>query len=566
MYGQKSVGKRVDELISECDSLSSQFNYVEIEKPARTLLELGLETMDKRAQAYGNLFLGEAYLTNGDGKKSLQFFHESLSMAEDLKDDGLICTIYNCLGIYEATVKVNPYMAQYYFLKSQEIAKKNKDEGLQLVLSINLAELSINRKDSSGLHYALEGYEGGIKNGSIGIRNNGAVQLAILYFLRGDTVESLKYYDIALELCKNDNTQLLGLLYKLRSELYMTSGNYPEAKHYALLSISYLSDNLITELPAAYLQLAKVEYAQGDYAAAEKTLGQAIDAANTSSSKSSIHDIYSLLATVCNAKGDTSRAFIYMQKAKESSDSINHVAQEQLKMQRDIMIEKAEQELAVTSHQLHIIYLRRFIAIMAVSIFVMGILIFILIRNHKRTLSLYDNIVIKNRHLMEAKERLSKLPSNVEELLEGLYEKKEGENIGNVTPSNTVRNSTAKKNENIYQEACRIMTEERLYADPTFTREQLIERLATNHTYFSQAIQQYTGGNYAQWINSWRIKEAIRILSDKTQLDYPLKQLSSDLGFGSIATFYKCFQAETGITPSNFRKSIKHLNNNDLEI
>ena len=55
-------------------------------------------------------------------------------------------------------------------------------------------------------------------------------------------------------------------------------------------------------------------------------------------------------------------------------------------------------------------------------------------------------------------------------------------------------------------------------------------------------------------VNSYRISEAVAILSDRSRLDYPLKQLWSDLGFSSSSTFYKLFQQSVGITPSVYRR------------
>lgn len=553
-----SDAERIQELIEECSKLSKQFNYAEMEKPAQELLDLGKKTQDEIAEYHGNLYLGQSYLVGGDGQKSLPYLKHALSLAERHQDEPVIFAIYNSLGVYEAHVNVNPYLAQYYFLKSQELAKKSKNKRQEIVINNNLAELSIQRKDPEGLVYALQAYEEGSKNDMPQVRNNSAVQLAILYRLQGNNEESFKYYEIALDLCKKDDTKLLGQLYKLRSELYLDSKNYDEAKKFALLAIKYLTDNLATELPAAYLQLAKVEYANGDYTLAEDALRLALDSSDSSSSRMSVPEIYTMLANVCNARGNTSMAFDYMQKAKESSDSINQLAQQQMQMQRDIMLENADKEMTVATNQLSIKYLKRVIIIMAGSMLILAILIFVLIRNYKRIQKLYDNIVIKNRQLMEAEDKLSKLPPSVEEVLESANSSE------NKVPANTSNTDSAsselfEKNENIFQEACRLMREERLYADSAFTREQLVERLGTNRTYLAQAIQQHTGSNYTQWVNSWRIKEAMRILSDKTKFDYPLKQLSTDLGFGTVATFYKCFQAETGITPSNYRKSMKHL-------
>ena len=115
------------------------------------------------------------------------------------------------------------------------------------------------------------------------------------------------------------------------------------------------------------------------------------------------------------------------------------------------------------------------------------------------------------------------------------------------------------KSQQIFDKLCRLMEDEQLYTQPQLTRETLIERLGTNHTYFSKIIKEKANMNYAQFVNSYRINKAIAILSDKSQIGYPLKKLSSDLGFSSVSTFYKLFKEATGISPSAYRKSLEDL-------
>ena len=64
---------------------------------------------------------------------------------------------------------------------------------------------------------------------------------------------------------------------------------------------------------------------------------------------------------------------------------------------------------------------------------------------------------------------------------------------------------------------------------------------------------------YLQFVNSYRINEAIRQLSDPTLEQSPLKQIWRDLGFNSPVTFYKQFQQAVGITPSVYRKQFMEM-------
>ena len=120
-------------------------------------------------------------------------------------------------------------------------------------------------------------------------------------------------------------------------------------------------------------------------------------------------------------------------------------------------------------------------------------------------------------------------------------------------PSGTLTDDGVRM-EQLYDRCCRLMEQEKPYHEPHFTRDKLAALLGTNRTYLSAAIMAKGGMNYQQFVNSYRISEAVALLSDRNRVDYPLKQLWSDLGFSSSSTFYKLFQQSVGITPSVYRR------------
>ena len=103
------------------------------------------------------------------------------------------------------------------------------------------------------------------------------------------------------------------------------------------------------------------------------------------------------------------------------------------------------------------------------------------------------------------------------------------------------------------------MEQEKIYRDSNLTRDRLAELLGTNRTYLTQIITQHSGKGYYQFINSYRIKEAVKILSDPANSSYPLKALAADLGFKSMTTFYKTFQETVGMTPSMYRDTASSI-------
>ena len=82
------------------------------------------------------------------------------------------------------------------------------------------------------------------------------------------------------------------------------------------------------------------------------------------------------------------------------------------------------------------------------------------------------------------------------------------------------------RTDEIYANLCRLMEEEKIYTDSHLTRDRVAEMLGTNRTYLTQIIKTYTGKSYPQFVNGYRIRHALRVLSDAESADYPLKALS----------------------------------------
>ena len=102
-----------------------------------------------------------------------------------------------------------------------------------------------------------------------------------------------------------------------------------------------------------------------------------------------------------------------------------------------------------------------------------------------------------------------------------------------------------------------LMTEEKLFKDPNLTVSSVADKLGSNRTYVSRAINE-SGKTFTQIVNDYRIREAIALISD-IEAAIPLKQICGDVGFSSISTFYSTFQSVTGMTPARYRTQLKEM-------
>ncbi|MES2724013.1 MAG: AraC family transcriptional regulator [Pseudomonadota bacterium] len=63
--------------------------------------------------------------------------------------------------------------------------------------------------------------------------------------------------------------------------------------------------------------------------------------------------------------------------------------------------------------------------------------------------------------------------------------------------------------------------------------------------------------NFAAFVNGYRIDDAKRALSDPSQAQVPILTIALDTGFGSIGPFNRAFKAQTGLTPSQYRRQVQ---------
>lgn len=96
-----------------------------------------------------------------------------------------------------------------------------------------------------------------------------------------------------------------------------------------------------------------------------------------------------------------------------------------------------------------------------------------------------------------------------------------------------------------------LMEEQQLYTDPQITAESVIERLQTNHTYFSQMMSSVWGMSFSEYLNRLRLAHVERLLADES---LTISAVATQSGFSDAGYMSRKFKAKNGITPSEWRK------------
>ena len=101
-----------------------------------------------------------------------------------------------------------------------------------------------------------------------------------------------------------------------------------------------------------------------------------------------------------------------------------------------------------------------------------------------------------------------------------------------------------------------LMTTERIYRQEGLTIGALAVKLGTPEYRLRQAINEGLGHrNFNAFLNGYRIREAMAALGDPEQTEAPVLTIAMDAGFQSIGPFNRAFKAETGMTPTEYRRA-----------
>ena len=92
------------------------------------------------------------------------------------------------------------------------------------------------------------------------------------------------------------------------------------------------------------------------------------------------------------------------------------------------------------------------------------------------------------------------------------------------------------------------------YYDPSISLEKLSEELNMSMGKLSMLVNQRSQQNFSDYINSLRINDAKKLLSNPDFKDYTIVAIGLECGFNSKSTFYTAFKKFTGQTPTHFRK------------
>lgn len=105
-----------------------------------------------------------------------------------------------------------------------------------------------------------------------------------------------------------------------------------------------------------------------------------------------------------------------------------------------------------------------------------------------------------------------------------------------------------------------LMEVEKVYRDEKISIQSLAKQLSIPPYQLSQLLNEELNQSFPDFINSYRIEEAKEILTGPGGEEKKNVTVAFDVGFNSVAAFYRAFKKFTGMTPQQYKKENQMIN------
>lgn len=509
-----------------------------IDSLAACLYQYGLNTQDPKVLLYGMVAKAQSFYIHTDQADSMMKYQAlAEARARQEHDYWALATLYNIKGVYEAFAEMDYEKGIGTLTEGIGYAKQCDDKSRLFPLESNLALAYYMRRDEAGLPYALDVYRFGEEENEPFASYLGAVLSAYMYEMMGQHTDAEFYIDKVLAQVPYYGDQRG--VYALAGDILSAKGEKAEAVRYYRKALSEGEDAGRFSDIDAHIGYASYLGQTGKVDSAITLLHQALRISQHANRPSKTYLLYRQLSSLYEKSGHYRQALDCYKLYHEESDSLFNMEEERAVNDLKMKYERERYENDLRRHKIEELqWKHKFIAALLFAAF---ILIFIVCWgiHHNRKNKQYVQML---KRFQEQLEKDQECQRNMEEPEWRPKPKRcDGGNIQD------------EKMRDLFDRLQQLMQERQEYHNPDISRESVARMLQTNRTYLTDVIQRYTGLSFVHYVNSYRIEEAARILSDPDD-NTPIKAIVSDLGFSSLSTFYRLFQTIKGTSPSQYRK------------
>ena len=506
--------------------------------------------------------MGQIYLMQDRNDSSYAYLDRSLKLWDRKKVEfGLeerrpIYMMYNSLAIHAANADMDYEKATEYLIEGLKLARRFPEDPGYAIMAQNLVTIFFIRQNPAGLKYAQETYQDGKDRNDPFLMYVGTYGCAEMYCVQGNYEEAYKYVREAMSLIPHQRNHMV--LYNLYGEIMAGLNQKDSAMIYFQKAIELAGEPTASVPDISYLSLSYGAFLrkEGYLEQSETVLLKGLDSALKYSTRIFTYRLYEELSKVYKDMNRDEESLEYYKKYLSESDSIFNIQRERAINELTLKYESERHENELSMHRMQFMRQKHRLQVLLILLLASAVAAavgFVMYRNKNR---MYTKIARQYRDAIASESNLIMQISVLENKLEAT--EKSAESPSEEAPASPVD----PKLEDLFVRLESAMKNEHLYRDGDLTRDKVCEVIGTNRTYLTRVVSEQAGMSFNQYINAYRIREALTILS-KPSNDIPLKALSAEIGFSSITTFYKVFKDEVGMTPAKYREKIVELAKED---
>lgn len=513
---------------------------------SKQLYRIGKKYGDEKNVVYGAAMAGNSYVFLRNRDSAYVYLRESVNVGEKIDFQWGLASAYNGMGIYQLNFGDSDYYdALQFFSKSIEAARKGKNEQTYAVALCNIATVYFLRGDADGgLPYVQESYQLGLELDDEYLKFAGSHMLATMHYIKGN-------YDKALEtitVCEGmvtydkDASPLKAVkVFTLYGNILAARGEYTKAEQYFNRALALKNDLYGDLLDYTYLSYGQYFLSRNRYGEALAMFREGVELAALMDNKVYLNQYYQMISECYEKLGSYSHALQYYKSYYDLSMNIFSAQKERSVSEMRVQYEVEKKEAEIARNHLQLVQQKRkaqvYGLILAMILLALGAAFYYYYRKNKfyREIFRQSQLAIKARTKLESQQYNSQSATQSAKYAFSPLSDERGREL--------------------FEQLENLMVTKKLYLDGKLTVDELAKEIGSNRSYLSRIINEHSGYNFNNFVNSYRINEAVRILSGPDG-DIPLKALAIELGFNTISTFYSSFQKEIGMTPSRYRKMV----------
>ena len=308
------------------------------------------------------------------------------------------------------------------------------------------------------------------------------------------------------------------------------------------------------------LVLGEIYFDRGDMEQARKYIGLTDRYISANPNQGRLAQLFMLKSKYYIRKGVEREAAMYLDSAlmtsKKYDDKYNAMILRRVEQRSHLIEKRAMNEQLSFEHERSTLFKRSFMAAV-IGAFLLLALLTVTFYFYRKKRSAYRELVRRSQNWARGETSGDTIADEFEtDCDKAMDEPDSGMAVDeeNTTGPETI--ASEESNKVIMTGLEKVMWEKKLYKRSELSLDILAAETGLNRYYISTALNRCAGKNFSSYVNEYRIKEAIRIMSDPANDKLTLDCIAYESGFNDRQNFHRVFKKSTGLSPGDFRKNI----------